>query len=718
MNSDSGQGSKVKKTRRRLRLSCVECTKRRQKCDRSHPCGLCVARGVANMCRWETVPMARPAPSRPPETAIRYIDGIAQHDTIVKDLQDRIATLEQALAEQRGTPYRTSPPSTSSSSFRSIPLPEIQKSPPADWELIKDAPRETSTEASRQVSIPPVAATFDPRYSEIDIASTAHLCLAQHGEFVGRGSLICALHSITNRTAPRFIYAKSTDSIFEGRDNMERFSPLPYASHTVHQLLSKLPHKAAYDALVESYFFNLNWRYGIPRPWFNRASGQMWSRWHSSNHLSSEINANFLTLVFSILAAAPRDDEMEASLVLSCDDYFMCAMISRRIAEDDYFNTPRASTMVSPADGTVLGCLATPILASFLSERGRVVGNGVRNALAVGLHRDANWKLWQVMSQEEKMLRKRAWWTLFIADRWLSYMLGRPHMIREEMYDVELPSSTNEDGAFDLFGFNQRIMIELATLLGEAIDSCYSPAYPHCGDFLAMDAKLEAWRNSVPQEYQESLEITSLRGYEDPEISILARQRYILNTWYLASRLKLHIASTTGPTPKTCISVAVELIEYQCDFHDGLIEQFRERERLHYAYLASGWLFHGCFSLFEACVALLATKERVPYQDMVPGAMEALDRTMQVLTSTAKHEAGKGGSIATMAINVLRPLHEQHFSVSQSGASHGGSMLKSLFDGLQNGNADLNWLTSMSRKEAVPEAFPYGQPVGFAVALG
>lgn len=43
-------------------------------------------------------------------------------------------------------------------------------------------------------------------------------------------------------------------------------------------------------------------------------------------------------------------------------------------------------------------------------------------------------------------------------------------MIRREMYDVQLPSSTNKDGTLDLFGFNQGIIIELAVLLGEAID--------------------------------------------------------------------------------------------------------------------------------------------------------------------------------------------------------------------------------------------------------
>jgi hypothetical protein len=233
-----------------------------------------------------------------------------------------------------------------------------------------------------------------------------------------------------------------------------------------------------------------------------------------------------------------------------------------------------------------------------------------------------------------------------------------------------------------------------------------------------MDEKLEAWRGSVPKEYQESQEITCLRGYQDTEISILARQRYILNTWYLVGRLKLLIASTTGQhraaqiprdlgrCRELCISVALELIKYQCNFHDGLVEQFKERQKLHYAYLASGWLFHGCFSLFEACVALLATKERITGQEIVPGAMEAFDRTLEVLGETAKHEAGKEGSIANMAINVLQPLREQRFSGPPLGD-------ESVFEVAPNGNGDLSWLTgSMPRREE----FVYGEgPVGYTL---
>ena len=157
--------------------------------------------------------MARPTPSRPPETAMRYMDGIAQHDAIVKELKDRIAMLEQAL-EQGCTPIRITPPS-SSSSFRSLSLPESRKPPAPEWPSFDDpTTRETSLEVSPPSSLPPATVPTDLCYTGMDIASTiahplpailyessstlAHLCLAQHGEFIGRGSLICALHSVSN----------------------------------------------------------------------------------------------------------------------------------------------------------------------------------------------------------------------------------------------------------------------------------------------------------------------------------------------------------------------------------------------------------------------------------------------------------------------------------------------------------------------------------------
>lgn len=131
-------------------------------------------------------------------------------------------------------------------------------------------------------------------------------------------------------------------------------------------------------------------------------------------------------LQFAIIASAPQsvlNDVKRYSPVRHTDDYFMCAMLARRLVEDEFLNVPSPSVMVSAADGTVLGCLATPILCNYLAERGHVseawklAGQGIRNAEAVGMHRDPEWRLWQMMSEEEKLLRRRAWWGLIISDK-------------------------------------------------------------------------------------------------------------------------------------------------------------------------------------------------------------------------------------------------------------------------------------------------------------
>lgn len=122
MDADSTVPVKVKKTRRRLRLSCVECTKRRQvhmfhlsksiifmlpscpsslqKCDRAYPCGLCVSRGVPHLCHWSPVPIARPTPAKPPARTKTVVESEDQKK--MQHLSDRICLLERQL-EQSGT---------------------------------------------------------------------------------------------------------------------------------------------------------------------------------------------------------------------------------------------------------------------------------------------------------------------------------------------------------------------------------------------------------------------------------------------------------------------------------------------------------------------------------------------------------------------------------------------------------------------------------------
>lgn len=417
-----------------------------QKCDRKYPCSLCVTRGVEHLCRWESVPVARPAPARPPASAFRGArDTPNDQSELIAELRKRISTLEGELEKAQEhliSPYLTCSSSGCriSSTSPSTKSPDINQSPRTDG-LNVPGGRLTRFFTLNKDASGANAIIDDGTYEAT--STLAQLSLAHHGEFIGRGSLLCALHSVcstiplllllpdlrlsqmTSRKVARFLYAKSTDCISEYEESVARFSKIPFTG-TVSELLTHMPSAPVVETLTTAFFAEVNWRYAIPEAWFRAARTQMWSSLQQRLVNLSQINLNWLMLLFTVLASAPKSayDEVRPYIgSYDSDDFFMCAMLARRMVEDQYLNDPNCSLMVSAADGTVLGCLATPLLCDYLAARGRVseawklVGQGLRNAEAVGMHRDPEWKLWQMMSAEEKSLRRRAWWGLFTADK-------------------------------------------------------------------------------------------------------------------------------------------------------------------------------------------------------------------------------------------------------------------------------------------------------------
>lgn len=184
--------------------------------------------------------------------------------------------------------------------------------------------------------------------------------------------------------------------------------------------------------MVDAFFKEINWRYGIPKKWFSSTCYQMWTYLQNPTQVH-QLNLHWLCLFFSVLACAPQPGEssiLDARPLNTHDSgtYFLCASVARRLAEDHYLDQPVVpldpnTNPSSPVDGCVLSCLAIPLLCDFLAERGRLseawklVGSGVRTAQSVGMHRDPGSSLWQDMSEEEKNLRRQAWWGLFIWDR-------------------------------------------------------------------------------------------------------------------------------------------------------------------------------------------------------------------------------------------------------------------------------------------------------------
>ena len=230
-------------------------------------------------------------------------------------------------------------------------------------------------------------------------------------------------------------------------------------ANSVDDLFHYIPPIQVVDRLITEFFEQVNWRYGVPERWFRDVLQQMWSHLHHSTGNPTQINPNWIMLLFAVIASAPPScyEEIQDRSALwaqlrSNDDYFMCATMARRLVEDDFLNEPNHSLMVSAADGSVLGCLATPLLCDYLAQRGRVseawklAGNAIRSAESVGMHRDPEWKLWQTMSEDEKALRRAGWWGLFIMEKYAYFVLllvigklTRPTFVAAEFVHLFLP---------------------------------------------------------------------------------------------------------------------------------------------------------------------------------------------------------------------------------------------------------------------------------------
>ncbi|KAJ6593610.1 hypothetical protein B0H19DRAFT_27376 [Mycena capillaripes] len=673
---------KEKKTRRRLRLSCVECTKRRQRCDRVYPCGLCVSRGVSHLCRWENVPVARPTPARPP-----VVPAPGTSDSI-QQLSARIASLEQTVVAERlrnrsrsDQQHESSPHSSSRglslsndysphNSVVSLQSPSSVNSPYSSPE-----PYEEDSER--------LAATPLPDNVYQTVSSLTQQSLAHHGEYIGRGSSLSALYSISSQSAPRLPHVTSTETNVLFPSVLPNDQPCP----SVLRLIQSLPSSSTVAALCQVFFKDANWRFGIPEQWFRVTCADMWNAMRY-NVPQVQINPNWLSLLYAVLALAPRNSLDSTSEIDSAEQFFSYAMAARRIAESAYL-VRSSSTRTSAAQGSVLACLAVPLLCDHLAERGRVseawklVGHAILCAEAVGMHRDPSWRAWQkmsedIMSDDEKLLRRRAWWGLFIWERMYGLVLGRPTVIGNGIADVAVPAPINADGTRNFFNVYQRHFIQLLHLAGETVEKCFGVGSPTSAAVHEMDRKFEQWETQLPPEFRSDIrsEYQSIPDDLDTsDLVAMARQRYTLSTWYLLCRSKLHtsyITSQDDPMflgvwghPLTrkrsrslCISLASDLIRLQCDAHATAMRCRNEQSAHDSVLMASNWCFAGCFSLFDSAVTLASLIPQQSWQGR-PGEPDALiHQAMLVLIQVADEEPTTG-TIARMGSEALAALIQE-----------------------------------------------------------
>ena len=186
-----------------------------------------------------------------------------------------------------------------------------------------------------------------------------------------------------------------------------------------------------------------------------------------------------------------------------------------------------------------------------------------------------------------------------------------------------------------------------------------------------MDQKFEHWEESLPRVFRMDYDLRLLQECSPVDLKMVARQRYVLHSWYLLARLKIYIASTTGqariPPPshvnrhcmENCIQTAMKVIRFQTSaYNASLRHDFDPTAPI---FPGSTWFFEGCFSLFEGSVALITTLARYPWPEKVSEANALIETALTVFQNVTHKERGKLRETSQRAVDVLETLREDYW---------------------------------------------------------
>ncbi|KAH9920875.1 uncharacterized protein BXZ73DRAFT_91886 [Epithele typhae] len=665
----------LKQTRRRQRLSCVECTRRRQKCDRQIPCSLCVSRGIPHLCRWEPL-VQRPAPQRPPDGA-----PTSPAQSTIAALTARITLLEETITRQNKL-------ISGQHSDRLTWSLDGDTMVPPEWRTVdtpdEEAPPEPSAEDPDlfylQSSDPPGDSTEDggPCESDVQLAAVemARLTLAPSDEYIGTGTIVCAIHKLGNVNRIRFPHAGAgsaplSNPIQPGESSM---------SEPIRRLIAGLPSRSSLETLIDGFFAERNFVLGIPEQWFRSACQQMWAHLdlrcvgpacHAAGGCPActrEINPHWLLLLYSVITLAPR-----RLLGPTAETYFWRAMDARRLIEDVALSSPTYAwaTKQSMSHGVTLSCIAAACYCCYLTDHGRVsdawklIGMTIRMAQAVGLHRDPGWHKWEAMDKVERELRSLSWWYLASSDRIYSLVLGRPRMLIADSFDVKLlPGTHNGDGSENPHVHYQQSFIILMELLEKTQATPYSAVED-------LEAQYDHWLSKM----HPSINFRNpepLNPNPTTQQRILTLQRHLCGIYYHAGLLSLHRPysllpsaspsasnkpAAVNPSNQRCIELAIAQVRFICDAADEAAA-LREPEPspVH-------TLFYYTYFAFDAAVALAVALAQNPPLEHGREYLALIDRAIKHLEDSRAANVGfvmQGEiGIADRALTILAALRKR-----------------------------------------------------------
>jgi hypothetical protein len=193
-----------------------------------------------------------------------------------------------------------------------------------------------------------------------------------------------------------------------------------------------------------------------------------------------------------------------------------------------------------------------------------------------------------------------------------------------------------------------------------------------------LDRKFKEWEARLSPEFRWNGDLSQSR---DP---FIIRQSYILATWYIACRMKLHLSFVTQPerapshsvalkqSRDKCIELSMELVRLQNQRYAAYMDARRKE-----ALPRVNWSFEGSFSLFDGAVSLVTALAHTPAKERRKDAEELVEEAKAVLSHVVVDGLGCAGEVSRMAAGVLHVLGQEGIWRSEGSGNENLSITES-----------------------------------------
>ncbi|KAL7269669.1 hypothetical protein RUND412_007650 [Rhizina undulata] len=458
-------------------LSCVECRRRKLKCDRRLPCSSCTNRGDSVLCAYGSHGNAQ----REAREAAELRQRLHALENVVRSLARSTATADSSLKN-------IAPPSP----------PDFSSSNPYIIDSVAGSPFFKNVNAAT----PP-----EPLVGRLDVERDGSV--RYEASFSRWDSILADVTEL--KAALREEY-ESAGTEYELAEDHMRSSTFPFslpAISDLRELLVLLPPKAMCEYLISRFMAVFSSLFHVlHEPTF---MNEFHSFWEDSN----SVHLSWLALLFVVLSLAVTtlDDEDpvfqefvrgreqfmdDRYLILCYHDAAMKALAADRFMEHYRLTTIQALVL---------------LIYSINHRQGdgpswALLGLTINLAAAMGFHRDG--KLLNLNPIEAEQ-RRRCWTAILMLEAFQASAMGKPCMIRADHCDSSLPADVNDaditrDGISAPSSHPTQLTylilkFKLLGLASKICDQVFGLAQPDYSVVLDFDRQLEAEKASWTKAY-------------------------------------------------------------------------------------------------------------------------------------------------------------------------------------------------------------------------